>query len=75
MHKITRRALAAAMLLTVLGVAPQAYAWSCQAEADDGTYGYSYNYSNRRDARRRALRECNARTYDKCYIVDCQRNG
>lgn len=55
--------------------APQVLAWSCQAVASDGTYGYSYGYSNRREARRRALAECNARTYDDCYIVDCQRNG
>lgn len=55
--------------------APQVLAWSCQAQASDGTYGYSYGYGNRRDARRRAVAECNARTYDDCYIVDCQRNG
>ena len=52
-----------------------AFAWSCQAQANDGTYGYSYNYSNRRDARRRAKADCEARTYDECYIVDCQSNG
>jgi hypothetical protein len=55
--------------------APQVLAWSCQAVASDGTYGYSYGYSNRREARRRALAECNARTYDDCWIEDCQRNG
>ncbi len=60
---------------TLASSVPEAFAWSCQAAADDGTYGYSYNYGNRRDARRRALAECNARTYDDCYIVDCQRNG
>jgi hypothetical protein len=60
---------------TLAASVPQAYAWSCQATASDGTYGYSYGYGNRRDARRRALAECNARTYDDCYIVDCQRNG
>lgn len=55
--------------------AAEAFAWSCQATADDGTYGYSYNYPNRRGARQRALAECDVRTYDQCYIVDCQRNG
>lgn len=54
---------------------PEAFAWSYQATASDGTYGYSYGDSNRRDARRRALAECNARTYDDRYIVDCQRSG
>jgi hypothetical protein len=60
---------------TMAATIPEAFAWSCQATADDGTYGYSYNYPNRRGAKQRALAECNARTYDDCYIVDCQRNG
>lgn len=60
---------------TLASSIPDAFAWSCQATASDGTYGYSYGYGNRREARRRALAECNARTYDDCYIVDCQRNG
>ncbi|MBX9456190.1 MAG: hypothetical protein KL863_09295 [Rhizobium sp.] len=72
----SRLALTALVVCGTLAASmPQAFAWSCQAQADDGTYGYSYGFSNRRDARRRALAECNARTYDSCYIVDCQRNG
>jgi hypothetical protein len=65
----------AVVISTFAATIPQAFAWSCQAAADDGTYGYSYNYPNRRGAKQRALAECNARTYDSCYIVDCQRNG
>ena len=60
---------------TFAASAPEAFAWSCQATASDGTYGYSYGYGNRREARRRALAESNARTYDDCYVVDCLRNG
>ena len=60
---------------TLAATAPQAFAWACQAAASDGSSGYSYNYPNRRGARQRALAECNAQTYDDCYIVDCQRNG
>lgn len=72
----TKFALSALVVCGTLAASvPQAFAWSCQATASDGTYGYSYGYSNRRDAKRRALAECNARTYDDCYIVDCQRNG
>jgi hypothetical protein len=52
-----------------------AFAWSCQAQARDGTWGYSYNYPRRRGAERRALNECAARTYRTCYIVQCNRNG
>jgi hypothetical protein len=75
MLKITRIAAAGLMFATVFGAAPQAFAWACQAQANDGATGYSYNYPNRRAARQRALAECNARTYCECYIVDCQRHG
>ncbi|MGV3553189.1 DUF4189 domain-containing protein [Rhizobium sp.] len=64
--------VAAATLATSV---PEAYAWSCQATADDGTYGYSYNYPNRKQARRRAMAECQARTNYDCYIAACQPNG
>lgn len=60
---------------TLAATIPEAYAWSCQATARDGTYGYSYNYPNRKQARRRALAECQARTYSDCYIASCQPNG
>lgn len=72
----TKLAFSAFVAFGLLATAvPEAFAWSCQAQADDGTYGYSYNYPNRKRARQRALAECNARTYDECYIVDCQPNG
>jgi hypothetical protein len=75
MQKMIKTAAAGLMLATVFGAAPQAFAWACQAQANDGASGYSYNYPNRRSARQRALAECNGTTYDRCYIVDCQRNG
>lgn len=53
----------------------EAYAWGCTAVARDGAYGYSYNYPNKRSAQRRALRECTARTYRRCYITQCRPNG
>jgi hypothetical protein len=52
-----------------------AFAWACQAQANDGASGYSYNYPNRRSARQRALAECNVNSSYQCYIIDCQRNG
>ena len=76
MKTIIKGTLAVSIASAMLALsAPQVLAWSCQATASDGTYGYSYGYGNRREARRRALAECNARTYDECYIEDCQRNG
>ena len=38
---------------TMATTIPEAFAWSCQATADDGTTGWSYNYPNRRGARQR----------------------
>lgn len=75
--KISTKIITATFALSAMlaASAPQAFAWACQAEANDGTSGWSYNYPTRRGARQRALAECNARTYDSCYIVDCQRNG
>ena len=75
MLKITRITAAGLMLATVFGGAPQAFAWACQAQANDGSSGYSYNYPTRRGARQRALAECSGTTYDRCYIIDCQRHG
>jgi hypothetical protein len=53
----------------------EVFAWGCTAVARDGSYGYSYNYPNRRSAQRRALAECSARTYRRCYISQCNPNG
>ena len=75
MQKMIRIAAAGLMLATVFGTAPQAFAWACQAQANDGASGYSYNYPNRRSARQRALAECNVNSNYQCYIIDCQRNG
>lgn len=58
-----------------IGSETQASAWGCFAQADDGTYGYSYNFNNKRGAKRRAEAECEARTYEDCYIVSCDPNG
>lgn len=76
MKTLIKGTLALSIASAMLAIsAPQVLAWSCQAVASDGTYGYSYGYSNKREARRRALAECNARTYEDCWIDDCQRNG
>jgi len=53
----------------------EAFAWGCTAAARDGAYGYSYNYPNKRSAVQRALYECSARTYRRCYITQCNPNG
>jgi hypothetical protein len=53
----------------------EAFAWGCYAQARDGTYGYSYNYPNRRSASARALAECAVRTYRRCRIIYCKPNG
>jgi hypothetical protein len=52
-----------------------AFAWGCNAVANDGTYGYSYNYPNKRGAMARARAECEARTYRRCRVVSCDPNG
>ena len=39
---------------TLIASTAPALAWGCVAVSEDGTYGYSYNYPNRRSARQRA---------------------
>ena len=34
--------------LMLLGAETEAMAWGCVAVANDGTYGYSYNYGSRK---------------------------
>lgn len=76
MKTLVKATLALSIMTSVLAFSAQdSFAWACQAQADDGTTGWSYNYPNRKQARRRAIAECNARTYDSCYIVACQPNG
>jgi hypothetical protein len=76
MSKKNKFAIAGALgALMLLGVQTEAMAWGCVAVANDGTYGYSYNYGSRKAARQRARQECNARTYDECYITSCDPNG
>jgi hypothetical protein len=53
----------------------EAFAWGCVAGARDGASGWSTNYPNRGSAVRRALAECNARTYYRCRIRYCNPNG
>lgn len=57
------------------GLQTEAFAWGCYAQARDGTYGYSYNYPNKRSAAARALAECSVRTYRRCRVVYCKPNG
>lgn len=69
-------AVAAVFASALVGAsAPQVFAWGCVAVANDGTYGYSYNYSNKKGARQRARAECDARTYDECHVTSCDPNG
>lgn len=70
--RVYRRAAAAVMLSLFASAAlsTSAFAWGCFAEADNGAYGYSYNYSNRSGAIERALEECSARGRG-CEIMDC----
>ena len=58
---------------TMAATIPEAFAWSCQATADDGTYGYSYNFDNEGAATQRALDECATRatTDQTCEITEC----
>lgn len=58
-----------------MSIAGEAMAWYCHAQARDGTYGYSYNYPTRWGAANRAIRECQARTYRRCRVIVCRRNG
>lgn len=69
--------LAALALTTSLLVASDAFAWSCAAVSENGTYGYSYNYDNEEDASQRALNECakRATTDQTCSIDSCDENG
>jgi hypothetical protein len=53
----------------------EAFAWGCVAGARDGASGWSANYPNKRSAVRRALAECAARSYYRCYIRYCRPNG
>lgn len=64
-----------AVLVSVLaGHSSPAFAWGCVAEAEDGASGWSNNYQSVRDARRRAVSECEANTSDTCEITDCNQD-
>ena len=54
-----------------------AAAWGCVAVAEDGTYGYSYNFDDEDGARERALDECATRatTDQTCEITDCSEDS
>ncbi|MDB5526036.1 MAG: hypothetical protein JWM58_3799 [Rhizobium sp.] len=76
MKRNTKFVVAGAFVSALLASsAPHAFAWSCVAVADDGTYGYSYNYPNKKGARQRAKAECSERTYDDCHVTSCDPNG
>ena len=76
MKRNTKFAIAGIFISSLLASsAPQAFAWGCTAVADDGAYGYSYNYPNKRAARQRARAECNARTSYECQVTSCDPNG
>ena len=59
----------------LIASASEALAWGCVAQANDGTYGYSYGFGTKKQAKRRAMAECDARTYDDCYITNCDPNS
>ena len=72
----TKLAMAGLFIATLVGQsAPQAFAWGCTAVADDGAYGYSNNYPNRKSARQRARAESSARTNYNCQVTSCDPNG
>jgi Domain of unknown function (DUF4189) len=69
-----RIALAAAAFAGAMAASTgSALAWGCVAVAEDGTYGYSYNFGDRDSAVDRALNECASRatTDQVCEITDC----
>ena len=55
--------------------APQAFAWGCYAQANDGAYGYTENYPNKQTARRQAKAQCQVRTNNPCHVTSCDPNG
>lgn len=61
-----------ALLLAVVSSTP-ALAWGCIAVSEEGSYGYSYNYSDQSEAADRALEECAAKTTTSstCEITEC----
>jgi hypothetical protein len=68
---VRRIAFLIVLLSAVGGHSSAAFAWGCVAEAEDGASGWSNQYESRRDALKRALRECEAKTSEECEITDC----
>lgn len=68
---------AAAFAAAAVASSGPAHAWGCAAVSQNGTYGYSYNYSNQNDAVNRALNECASRatTDQTCEITECDPNA
>lgn len=62
---------------SVILSATSAFAWGCIAVSEEGTYGYSYEYSSQSKAEDRALNECAANTTEDsdCEIVECDENS
>lgn len=68
---------AAAFAAAAVASTGTANAWGCIAVSQNGTYGYSYNYSSQDDAVDRALNECATRatTDQTCEITECDPNS
>ncbi|WP_156381714.1 DUF4189 domain-containing protein [Rhizobium sp. Leaf341] len=74
MTTIVRAALTAlAIAGALVGSNTSAFAWGCIAVSEEGSYGYSYNYSSEDGARTKALNECANRTTNEseCEIDSC----
>ncbi len=74
-----RHATALLILATICWLitpAGEARAASAVAWADDGAYGYAYDYRTEREAVARAMRSCSARSRRRCRIlVSCRGGG
>lgn len=67
-----RKLALAGMIMMVLGLDSQAFAWGCVAASSDGAYGYSSNWPSEQDAELNAIKECEVRSStDDCATQSC----
>ena len=73
MNTKARILLTTASLFIAAASSTPALAWGCIAVSEEGSYGYSYNYSDQSEAADRALAECAAKTTTEstCEITEC----
>lgn len=78
MNRTKRTGLAVLVFFAACTVSTQsAFAWGCAAVSDEGTYGYSYDFSTEDAAIERALNECANRTTEEseCEITECDEDA